>query len=74
MILLGGFILFLGNDISSCIERLKNLSNKISSGDLREIETVWSDDELGDVADHLRETFYYLRKMQKRIKTRRGNC
>ena len=68
MILLGGFILFLGNDISSCIERLKNLSNKISSGDLREIETVWSDDELGDVADYLRETFYSLRKMQKELK------
>lgn len=67
MILFSGYIYLLGNDISSVIERLSSLSNKISTGDLREIVPVWSDDELGNVSDCLRETFLSLKKMGREL-------
>ncbi|MCX7831158.1 MAG: methyl-accepting chemotaxis protein, partial [Acidobacteria bacterium] len=67
MVLFTGYIYLLGNDISSVINRLSVLSNKISTGDLREIVPVWSDDELGNVSDYLRETFHSLRKMGREL-------
>lgn len=67
MILFSGYITFLGNDISSVINRILILSKKISTGDLREIVPVWSDDELGDVSDYLRETFFSLKKMGREL-------
>ncbi len=67
IVLFTGYIYLLGNDISSAIGRLSILSNKISTGDLREIVPVWSDDELGNVSDYLRETFLSLKKMGREL-------
>jgi methyl-accepting chemotaxis protein len=67
MMLFTGYIFLLGNDISSVIGRIALLSNKISTGDLREIVPVWSDDELGNVSDYLRETYLSLRMMGREL-------
>lgn len=67
IILFTGYIILLGNDISSIIGKISLFSNKISTGDLREIVPVWSDDELGNVSDYLRETYMSLRKMGREL-------
>jgi methyl-accepting chemotaxis protein len=65
--LFAGYILLLGKDINDTVRKITIFSQKISSGDLRETTTSWSDDELGIVGDNLRETFQGLRKMGREL-------
>jgi methyl-accepting chemotaxis protein len=67
MALFAGYILLLGKDIDKTVNRISYFSHKLSSGDLREMVPVWSDDELGIVGDNLRETFLSLRKMGREL-------
>lgn len=69
MVLFVLYILLLGYDIGKAIEKASLLSKKISSGDLREIVPIWSDDEIGFIGENLRETFISLRKMGKDLKS-----
>jgi methyl-accepting chemotaxis protein len=60
---LGWYMFALGADLARSVKRLNVFSGRLASGDLRGVVPVWSDDELGDVSDHLRATFHALRRM-----------
>jgi len=65
--LFAGYIFLLGRDIHKVVQKISTFSRKISSGDLRESVPIWSDDELGEVGDNLRETFTGLRRMGREL-------
>ncbi len=60
---LGWYMFALGADLTRSVKRLSTFSGRLAAGDLRGVVPVWSDDELGDVSDHLRATFHALRRM-----------
>ncbi len=60
---LGWYMFALGADLARSVKRLSAFSGRLASGELRGVVPVWSDDELGDVSDHLRATFHALRRM-----------
>lgn len=60
LVLLGGYVMLLSADSSSALRRAAKFSIRLSEGDLTRIPAIWSDDELGQIADALRLSFQGL--------------
>lgn len=55
--------LYLARDITRPIKALRKVAAEISSGDFRSPLTVFTDDEIGDLAENFRETRSKLRRL-----------
>ncbi|MEJ2367059.1 MAG: HAMP domain-containing methyl-accepting chemotaxis protein [Acidobacteriota bacterium] len=67
LLVLGGYVWLLGGDMSNPLAKINAYSGRLASGDLREAVPIWSDDELGHVADNLRTSFDILRTMTSKV-------
>ncbi|MEW5765266.1 MAG: methyl-accepting chemotaxis protein [Acidobacteriota bacterium] len=67
LVVLSGYILWLSRDTGRALSRTAEYSRRLASGDLTRIPAIWSDDEMGQMADNLRSTFQGLRKMTHEV-------
>lgn len=67
LLIFGLYIYWLSKDLAGVLARMVDASKRLSSGDLRRPPAIWSDDELGTMADQLRGTFLGLGRMTREI-------
>jgi methyl-accepting chemotaxis protein len=67
LLVLGGYITWLSRDTASALSRTAEYGRRLASGDLTKVPAIWSDDEMGHLADSLRSTFQGLRKMTHEV-------
>ncbi|MEW6757441.1 MAG: HAMP domain-containing methyl-accepting chemotaxis protein [Acidobacteriota bacterium] len=67
LLVLGGYIIWLSRDTGRALSRTAEFSRRLASGDLTKVPAIWSDDEMGHMADNLRSTFQGLRKMTHEV-------
>ena len=68
LFLMGTYIYWLTRDVMRMVDAGARYNRRLSEGDLTEVPPEWSDDELGDMADHLRVTFRGLTRLAKEIR------
>jgi methyl-accepting chemotaxis protein len=69
VLVFAGFIIWLSRDTGRTLSQTADFNARLASGDLTRIPAIWSDDELGGMADSLRATFQGLVKMTREIVT-----
>ena len=67
LLVLGTYTLWLSQETARTLSRTTKFGGRLASGDLREVPAIWSDDEMGSLADDLRETFRGLRKLIREV-------
>jgi methyl-accepting chemotaxis protein len=67
LFIFGLYIYWLSRDLAGVLGRMVDSSKRLSAGDLRHAPAIWSDDELGTMADQLRGTFQGLGRMTREI-------
>ena len=67
LFLLAGYVWWLGRDVGGMLHRTAGFNEKLAKGDLTTPPAIWSDDELGFMADNLRKTFQSLAKMVREV-------
>ena len=68
LLLLGAYIFWMTQDIVRMVKITARYNRRLSEGDLREVPSVWADDELGAMADDLRVTFRGLLRLAREIR------
>lgn len=67
LIILGSFILWLASDTARILRIAAKYNRRLADGDLSEMPALWSDDEIGEMAESLRATFLGLGRMTREI-------
>ncbi len=67
LVIFCGYIWLLCGDMAGVLRKINRFGKQLAEGDLREVVPAWSDDDLGYVADHLRDTFYGLRRLAREV-------
>ncbi len=72
LFLVGLFILALTREMTHAVGETARYNKRLAQGDLTEMPTAWSDDELGEMTDHMRVTFRSLARLAREIKMASG--
>ncbi len=72
LFLVGLYILALTREMTHSVRETARYNKRLAQGDLTEMPVSWSDDELGEMTDHLRMTFRSLARMAKEIRVASG--
>ncbi len=68
LLLVGLYILALTREMIHTVRETANYNKRLAQGDLTEVPVAWSDDELGEMTDHMRVTFRSLARLAREIK------
>lgn len=63
----GVYVLWLSRDTSRTLNRAVAFNKRLAAGDLTHVPSIWSDDEIGILADNLRSAFQGLQRMTREI-------
>jgi methyl-accepting chemotaxis protein len=61
------YILGLSRDMGMSLQRMVEFNDRLAAGDLTRVPAIWSDDEMGNVADNMRKTFQSLNRMSREL-------
>ena len=67
LVIFGSYVFWLGRDIGRTLYRTAQANERLAKGDLTKLPSVWSDDELGSMADDLRKSFQGLVRMTRAV-------
>jgi methyl-accepting chemotaxis protein len=67
LVVFSGYILWLGRDTARTLSETAAFNKRLAAGDLTRVPAIWSDDELGAMADDLRSTFQGLGKLVREV-------
>lgn len=67
IVLVGGFVTWLAWDTARVVRLAAIYNKRLAEGDLSELPALWSDDELGEMAESMRTTFQGLGRMTREI-------
>jgi methyl-accepting chemotaxis protein len=67
LLIFGAYVWWLGKDIGGTLHRAAEANERLARGDLTSPPSLWSDDELGSMAENMRKTFQSLAKMVREV-------